>query len=123
MVYSAFCFAIVVSPFGGVSIEPPVANVSFKGNATFECSSGGGPDNEFQWINLQTGDIVHIGPQLNIDSVIFTDGGEYECQVSNIAGFGSAVAALNSMYAQSMYTSWTSFLCFCSSCFDIEKTR
>ena len=112
-----------MSPFESVNIYPSMVNVSFGDAVTFECLSDAGPNNTFQWMNLETGDIVHSGPQLTIDSVMFIDGGDYECQVSNEAGFGSAISVLNSMYAQLNCYHIQQYFFHSSSCSDNERTR
>lgn len=63
----------------------------------FVCSSRGGPDNYYQWINAETGLVVHNGSTLVIQSVSFNNSGEYVCEASNEAGSGSNSSTLNSM--------------------------
>ena len=85
-----------MSPEGSVVIEPSNIDTSFGDNVTFICSSLGGPYNQYQWTHLETDNIVSNEPQLTISSVSFGDGGNYQCEVSNMAGNGIAVSSLNS---------------------------
>ena len=86
-----------MSPIGSVDINPSVASILVGEDVTFECSSDGGPDNQYQWTNLQSGDIISNIPYLVIESVSVSDGGQYECNVSNEAGYETAVSTINSM--------------------------
>ena len=85
-----------MSPEGSVVIEPSNIDTSFGDNVTFICSSLGGPYNQYQWTHLETDNIVSNEPQLTISSVSFGDDGNYQCEVSNIAGNDIAVSSLNS---------------------------
>lgn len=87
-----------VSPLDGVDITPLVINSSFGDSVSFNCSSRGGPDNTYQWINAETGAIVHNGSMLVIESVSFDNSGEYVCVASNEAGSGSNSSTLNSKH-------------------------
>ena len=105
-------FISPVSPEGSVEIFPPVANVSFGSNITFNCTSQGGPNNQYKWTHLQTGNILSYHPLLTVSSVSFDDGGEYECNVTNEAGDGSDQSVLNS--EESLYNNyvcaWSDFI-------------
>ena len=85
-----------MSPEGSIVIEPSNIDTSFGDNVTFICSSLGGPYNQYQWTHLETDNIVSNEPQLTISSVSFGDGGNYQCEVSNMAGNDIAVSSLNS---------------------------
>ena len=86
----------IVSPLGSVEIRPPVANVSFGSNTTFICSSQGGPNNQYLWTHSKSGEVIHNGPELTITYITFTDGGTYECNVTNEAGYDVGVSMLYS---------------------------
>ena len=85
-----------MSPEGSVEIDPSNIDASFDDNVTFICSSLGGPYNQYQWTHLETDNIVSNDPQLTISSVSFDNGGNYQCEVSNMAGNDIAVSSLNS---------------------------
>ena len=91
--FNLFC---IVSPEGSVEIDPSNIDASFDDNVTFICSSLGGPYNQYQWTHLETDNIVSNDPQLTISSVSFDNGGNYQCEVSNMAGNDIAVSSLNS---------------------------
>ncbi len=87
-----------MSPIDSVTITPSIVNSAFGDNVTFECISDGGPNNQYQWTNIQADVIISIMPYLTIESVLVDDGGQYQCNVTNEAGYGTAVSTLNSMY-------------------------
>ena len=59
-------------------------------NATLVCTSSGGPNNTYQW--LENGENVHgqNSDTLNLPNVTVSTGGVYTCIVSNIAGSNNA---------------------------------
>ncbi len=69
--------------------------VSYAGNSVFNCSSQGGPNNEYTWTHLSTGDIVGSEPDLVLNVTTLDDGGTYECTVSNLAGSENASTYLH----------------------------
>ena len=85
-----------MSPEGSIVIEPSNIDTSFGDNVTFICSSLGGPYNQYEWTHLETDNIVSNEPQLTISSVSFGNVGNYQCEVSNMAGNDIAVSSLNS---------------------------
>ena len=73
---------------------PEIKN-SFDGDAVqFTCTAQGGPGNEFVWRYMRTGQTVSTTKQLNLisDESI---GGQYQCQVFNLAGNDTASVTLN----------------------------
>ena len=83
-------------------IDPRVIDASFGDNVTFICSSLGGPYNQYQWTHLETDNIVSNEPELTVSSVLFNNGGNYQCEVSNMAGNEIAVSSLNSKSLQQL---------------------
>ncbi len=61
----------------------------------FTCSANGGPGNMFSWI--RTFDNVTVGNTSNLTISVSgaADGGQYMCEVSNLAGKDSANVTLN----------------------------
>ena len=79
-----------------MNISPRFAHIFLGSNVTFNCSSQGGPNNQYQWTHLESGQILSNAPELIITSVATDDEGYYECNVTNEAGSESAQASLNS---------------------------
>ena len=87
-------FFFAVSPSGSVSATPALAN-SFVGSfVQFLCSAQGGPDNQFAWSYLRTGEILATTQQLNLTTNAKI-GGQYHCEVFNMAGIDTASVTLN----------------------------
>ena len=83
-----------VSPNGSISVTPLLLN-SFNGDSVqFTCTAQGGPGNEFAWRYLRTGETVSTTQQMNLTSDESV-GGQYQCEVFNLAGNGTASATLN----------------------------
>ena len=99
-VYNSFYFVLnsailsLVSPEGSISAMPEIEN-SFDGDAVqFTCTAQGGPENEFVWRYLRTGETVSVTQQLSLTSDESV-GGQYQCEVSNLAGNDTATVTLN----------------------------
>ena len=56
------------------------------GNATFQCSSLGGPGNNFTWMRQSDGMVIGNQSTLSIMDLDAFDGGQYQCCVENRAG-------------------------------------
>ena len=68
---------------------------SFDGNSVqFTCTAQGGPGNEFVWRYQRTGATVSNTQQLNLTSDE-SIGGQYQCEVFNLAGSDIASVTLN----------------------------
>ena len=73
---------------------PEVEN-SFDGDAVqFNCIAQGGPENEFVWRYLRTEETVSTTQQLNLTSDESV-GGQYQCEVFNLAGNDTSIVTLN----------------------------
>ena len=124
------CQCFLVSPVGGVSVDPVLHTVDNGSNATFTCSVRGGPNNMIAWIRsvhsnilnntvllseisripVDTNAVVSIvspfiiqnGSTLTISSINATqNGGEYLCVVVNEAG---AESNSTSLYVRPLIT-------------------
>jgi len=60
---------------------------------TLNCTAAGGPENKYHWLKKNT--ILINDSVVNITSVEATDGGLYECRVSNDAGNTSDSITIN----------------------------
>ena len=83
-----------MSPGDTVTVSPNPALVNQTDDITFTCGSLGGPENTFAW--SFNGQIVSgvTDSSLTISNVTASDGGNYTCGVTNIAGSGSDAATL-----------------------------
>ena len=88
-------------------MDPVEVTISYSDDVTFNCSGLGGPDNEFEWTFLSSGDIVSNSSELFLESVTFSEKGQYQCVVSNDAGNGSAISILN---GQLIFISYNLFM-------------
>ena len=71
--------------------EPSIDNTFYEGaTATLVCTSSGGPNNTYQW--LENGENLHgqNSDTLTLPNVTASTGGIYTCMVSNIAGSNNA---------------------------------
>ena len=87
-----------MSPEGSVSTEPPVALANQTTNVTFTCGGMGGPDNTFQWSRNGQDLSGETSPSLTITNITASAEGNYSCEVSNRAGFGSSISSLIGMF-------------------------
>ena len=101
---------IIVSPMGSVEVSPAVIFANHSGEAAFNCSALGSPDNVFYWIRLSDGEIVANGSELTLVDIEASDGGVYRCVVQNIAGFGFETVTLNGelIVTRFRYSTWGS---------------
>ena len=71
--------------------EQSINDTYYEGaNATLVCTSSGGPNNTYQW--LENGENLHgqNSATLTLPNVTASTGGVYTCMVSNIAGSNNA---------------------------------
>ena len=83
-----------MSPQGNVSVGPlGVVNSRVGDVVELSCEAGGGPNNMFTW----TANGVQIADSQGVVQSISSalDGGEYQCQVQNMAGSGTASVTIN----------------------------
>ncbi len=84
-----------VSPEGSVTVLPKITN-SFQGDiVTLTCSAMGGPRNLFLWTRLYNSFVVGNMSSLTVSVSSATDGGQYRCDVTNLAGNDSETTTLN----------------------------
>ena len=76
-----------MSPEGGVVIFPSGDILTnFSSTVNLICTTLGGPDNMFVW--RKEGMIVSNNSVLELTMITGSDGGIYECIVTNDAGYG-----------------------------------
>ena len=71
--------------------------IPYYGDAIFNCSGQGGPNNIYSWIYLSSGENVSNVSQLMIEIATLDDAGIYQCTVSNAGGEESVKTTLNGM--------------------------
>ena len=76
----------------------PSGNVltSFSSTVSITCTAQGGPDNMFVW--RRQGMIVSNSSVLELTMITGSDGGVYECTVTNDAGSDTASTTVISKY-------------------------
>ena len=86
-----------VSPAGSVFVSP-FGNVLTKFNSTVSltCLAQGGPNNMFEW--SKQGMTVSNGDVLELTMITGSDGGTYQCTVTNDAGSGTATTSVTGRY-------------------------
>ena len=94
--YTCFVSELPVSPNGSVLVSPRVINSTSGEIVTFTCIEEGGLGNIFDWRYTQTGEVVSNTNTLTLVSNAAI-GGDYQCEVSNQAGFDRATGTLNGM--------------------------
>ncbi len=78
-----------------MTVMPNITN-SFRGDSvTFACSALGGPGNRFSWTRLHDSMMVGSMSSLTVNVSGATDGGQYRCDVTNLAGNDSETTTLN----------------------------
>ena len=83
----------VVSPEGSVIILPPGEILtSFNSSMNLTCTAQGGPNNMFEW--RKQGVVVSNNSVLELAMITSSDGGTYQCTVTNDAGSGTANVSL-----------------------------
>ena len=87
---------LTVSPEGTAMAMPDTLDGLQGDNVTFNCSSLGGPGNNFTWMKQNDGQVVGSEPQLTITDLDAFDGGQYLCIVENSAGNDSTNVTLYS---------------------------
>ena len=90
-------YIAVVSPQGSVSILPP-GNVltNFNSTVSLACGALGGPNNMFEW--SKQGVTVSNSDVLELTMITGSDGGVYQCTVTNDAGSDTASNSVIGMY-------------------------
>ena len=93
-------FLFAVSPEESVLLDPINPTRNFQDMHSFTCQAQGGPDNMFEWTfngsALANANITSTSMQstLTISNISASDGGEYTCTVSNLAGNASNSSTL-----------------------------
>ena len=96
-----------------VSDEWPRFDYTANTTAMLMCQSMGGPNNTFSWSRTLGGrvtggefgsNVVVDGEILVIPTVEATDGGEYTCEVNNVAGSGSDSITITGTHVTTLIT-------------------
>ena len=82
----------IVSPEGSVIISVSSNISTIGGEVIYNCSSMGGPDNDYAW--MKNGENIGNESTLLVTDIDASSGGSYTCLVSNAAGNDSASTTL-----------------------------
>ena len=85
-----------MSPQDSVLTFPPVILTDFNSTVSLTCTAQGGPNNMFEWSKL--GVIVSNNDVLELTMITGSDGGVYQCTVTNDAGSGANSTSVIGMY-------------------------
>lgn len=88
---------LIVSPQGGVSIEPAMPTVERGESIILTCTALGGPGNIFSWTQSSTALVISSEAVLTVSISSGGDGGVYRCSVENDAGNGNAFTTIIGM--------------------------
>ena len=88
-------YNVKISDSGGATIVTNSTTVNNGDSLVFDCTAAGGPANMYCWFK----DNMLFDNEVNITSVEVTDGGLYECRVSNDAGNSTASVTINGGYS------------------------
>ncbi len=78
-----------------MTVMPKITNSAQGDSVAFTCSALGGPRNMFLWTRLYNSFVVGNMSSLTVNVSSATDGGQYRCNVTNLAGNDSDTATLN----------------------------
>uniref|UniRef100_A0A1X7VCC1 Ig-like domain-containing protein n=1 Tax=Amphimedon queenslandica TaxID=400682 RepID=A0A1X7VCC1_AMPQE len=104
---------LTVSPYGSVQINPNYIATAYYGDTVvFNCTSRGGPNNQYTWYRLAESGSITVGlmNQLEIEISSFQLFSFYYCIVTNDAGSSSAFTILNGMLSVSIIPSTATVL-------------
>ena len=92
---------MLVSPHGSVQVNPSSVIAYFGETVAFNCTSRGGPNNQYTWYRISESGNIAVGLmnqlEVEINSIELT--ANYYCNVTNDAGSSSAYTIL---YGQSL---------------------
>ena len=86
-----YLYSNAVAPYNATITEATADNI-----VTYTCYADGGPGNSYQWIRLRDNEVVSMTQELtSLDNTDPLDGGDYQCIISNDAGYDAALTSLN----------------------------
>ena len=77
-----------------MTVSPERIVINRTDSATLHCNAGGGPDNTYQWYHDNRLLQGRTQPTLSLNIVGISDGGDYNCTVTNAAGSGSSTSVV-----------------------------
>ena len=84
----------VVSPASSVSVTPP-SNSERTNTEMLLCMAEGGPGNTFNWTKLEDPGFSETTANISVMVSDASDGGVYQCTVTNSAGSGMNQTTIN----------------------------
>ena len=86
-------YSSTVSPYNATITEVVVINM-----VTYTCYADGGPGNTYEWLQLRDNSVVSSMQELILDSTDPSDGGDYQCTITNNAGDTTIMTTINGKY-------------------------
>jgi len=62
---------------------------------SYTCYADGGPYNTYEWLRLRDNYVVSSIQEMILDNTDPLDGGEYQCNITNDAGYAIGMIVLN----------------------------
>ena len=88
----------VVSPEDSVMVDRPTVLTNFNSTEIITCTADGGPDNMFEWRKQGPALVITRNSILELTMITGSDGGVYECTVTNDAGSDMNSTSVIGMY-------------------------
>jgi hemicentin len=87
-----------ISPHGSVSVSPEASSGMIGDSISLNCSSRGGPNNQYQWSH--SGVSVGNESSLTLELSSISEFGQYKCTVGNQAGNGTDSSYVQGLLSQ-----------------------
>ena len=79
-------------------VNPQTVLTNFNSTENITCTAKGGPNNMFQWRRQGIAPVISNNSVLELTMITGSDGGVYECTVTNDAGSDTNSTLVTGMY-------------------------
>ena len=86
-----------MSPEDSVMVDRSTVLTNFNSTESITCTAEGGPDNMFEWRRQGMAPVISSNSVLELTMITGSDGGIYECTVTNNAGSDTANTSVTGM--------------------------